>query len=662
MIGQKQIITINSGVEYLSEVYNQLSGESLVNWLLMQGRVLLNKSITGCGFTSGCLENRDNIILTAPRILVLQNKLEQYNMESENNPRAEEYLFYFDREKDLDTLKLKLWDYLQDSDMASRPYKLLVTYDSFIPLVDILESDPLFTNRHFNINEDFKIVVDESHCIIKDIKLKQYGNKAVMSRFLSRVFLYDSVLFVSATPIENYLQRLPQFKQNEVQHIELNWLGRKEVVPKTYKCSNPSDAFGQIYKAYERQVDPWGNHYFDVIYNNDGTCSFSYEAVIFLNSVGDIGKILKSYSQKSNGLLDIADVSVVCADTSENRAELKKSNSAIRITKSVPKLGEPHPTWTFCTRTSFIGVDFYSPSASTYVIVNYKIESLSLDIACDIPQIIGRQRLKANPFRERIHIFYTNNLRVIDDQEFAAFQNEKMVQSQTQISIWRNLPEVDEDGRRLKDSNLKGLQDTIQDHPEKYYITTENGFPEIDDFLMADEQYNRDIAKNQITWFVLSGQGNVQGGYTLPVQTLKDDLGNLQYIQDRLRKVYEYVLKYPMVRDELNLMLWSEGYNDIAHYVNSLPLERLYACGFNTTRMDQEIKAIQEGPHIEPIIYTRFQVDQKYTREEIKTALGEIYTAAGLKKTPKATDLEDYFRCVDCKKGGQRAYLLKARN
>lgn len=659
MIGQKQIITIDPGVEFLSDVYNQSSGESLINWLLNQGRVLLNKTITGCGFTSGCLENGDNIILAAPRILVLQNKLEQYNMVSDKNPRAEEILFYFDRENDLDTLKLRLWGYLQDSDMASRPYKLLVTYDSFNNLVDILESDSLLAHWNINVNEDFRIVVDESHCIIKDIKLKQYRNKATMSRFLSRVFRYDSVLFVSATPIEDYLQRLPQFKQYEVQHIELDWLGKKEVVPKTYKCSNPSDAFNQIYKAYEKQVDPWGNHYFDVIYNNDGTCSFSYEAVIFLNSVADIRKILKTYSKKSNGLLDIGNVSVFCADTSENRAELKRIDTGMKITTSVPKLGNPHPIWTFCTRTCFVGVDFYSPSASTFVVANYKIESLSLDIACDIPQIIGRQRRKDNPFRDRIHIFYTNNLRVIDDQEFAAFQNEKMAKSLTQISIWRNLPEFDEDGRRLKDSNLKGLEETIQDHPERYYITTQNGYPEIDDFLMTDEQYNRDIAKNQITWFVLSGQGNTQGGYSFPVQTLKDDLGNLQYAQDRLRKVYECALKYPMVKDELNLLLWTEGYNDIAHYINSLPLDRIYACGFNTTKMDQEIKALQEMPSLGPVIYTRFQIGQRYTREEIKKTLGEIYTAAGLKKTPKATDLEDYFKCTDCKLNGQRAFLLQ---
>ena len=208
---------------------------------------------------------------------------------------------------------------------------------------------------------------------------------------------------------------------------------------------------------------------------------------------------------------------------------------------------------------------------------------------------------------------------------------------------------------------LNNLKTVIEGNPNDYYLSTVNGYPEINPLLMADEQYCRDILTNQITWFVLSGQGNTQGGYSLPVQTLKDDLGNLQYIQDRLRKVYEYAIKYPMVRDELNLMLWSEGYNDIAHYINNLPLERLYACGFNTTKMDQEIKAIQEVPHIEPMIYARFQVDQKYTREEIKTALGEIYTATGLTKTPKATDLEDYFRCIDCKIHSQRAFFLQSK-
>ncbi len=105
-------------------------------------------------------------------------------------------------------------------------------------------------------------------------------------------------------------------------------------------------------------------------------------------------------------------------------------------------------------------------------------------------------------------------------------------------------------------------------------------------------------------------------------------------------------------------MLWASGYNDIAYYINNLPVSRITALGYNSTRMDNEIQNIQQLPQLGPFITVRFQVGQKYTREEIKSALQEIYTNAGIKKSAKATDLQDYYKCTECKVNGQRAYLL----
>ena len=105
-------------------------------------------------------------------------------------------------------------------------------------------------------------------------------------------------------------------------------------------------------------------------------------------------------------------------------------------------------------------------------------------------------------------------------------------------------------------------------------------------------------------------------------------------------------------------MLWANGYNDIAYYINNLPLSRITALGYNSTRMDNEIQNRQQLPQLVPIITVRFQVGQKYSREEIKSALQEIYKDAGIKKAAKATDLLDYYDCEECKLNGQRAYLL----
>ena len=644
MIGQKQLLHVDSGIKYLSQWQN--GNESFINWILKQGKVVLNKVVTGCGFTSGCLANDQDIILLSPRIHLIKNKMKQFNMKSDYNPYGIENCFYFDRKKKEDELWLALGDYFQKCQQDSHKMKLLVTYDSFHLLADMLEASPY----SFDISRDFSIVVDESHCIIKDIKTKQYRNKNTMSRCLDRVFRYENVCFVSATPIVNYLQKVPQFQQHEVKQYELEWENIAPVLEKSYKCRGASDAFDQIFKEYKK------NGYFDVIYNPDGTADYSDEAVIFINSVEDIQRILKKYITKDR-LINPADVSIICADTDENKATLKKAHPKLSLTEDVPLAGETHPTWTFCTRTCFAGVDFYSPCASTFVVANYKVDSLSLDIASDIPQIIGRQRLDTNRFRDRIHIFYTNNTKVVDDAAFAEYIAKKEEKSKEQIRLY----EVAIQGG-CEETALNNLETLINSNPDDFFVSTLNGYPEIDPLLVLDEQYSHDILKNHTQWFIVSGGSGGNNIYSLPVQQLMNLLPQTYGPEDRLRETCSLLRKYPQLQGEVNIMLWASGYNDIAYYINNLPLSRITALGYNSTRMDSEIRAQQQTPNIAPLVYVKFQVGQKYTREKIKSALQEIYNDAGIKRTAKATELQEYFDCSDCKLNGQRAYLLGPKN
>ena len=646
MIGQKELLHVDSGIKYLSQWQN--GNESFINWILKQGKVVLNKVVTGCGFTSGCLANDQDIILLSPRIHLIKNKLKQFNMKSDYNPYGIENCFYFDRKRKEGELFLALGDYFQKCQDQSFPHKmkLLVTYDSFHLLADMLESAPY----SFDISRDFSIVVDESHCIIKDIKTKQYRNKNTMSRLLDRVFRYENVCFVSATPIVDYLQKVPQFQNNEVMQYELEWENIAPVLEKSYRCRGASDAFDQIFKEYKK------NGYFDVIYNPDGTADYSDEAVIFINSVEDIQRILKKYITNDH-LIDPADVSIICADTDENKATLKKAHPKLSLTEDVPLAGETHPTWTFCTRTCFAGVDFYSSCASTFVVANYNVSSLSLDIASDIPQIIGRQRLDTNRFRDRIHIFYTNNTKVINDAAFAEYIAEKEEKSQEQIRLYEAAVQGG-----CEATALNNLEKLINSNPDDFFVSTLNGYPEIDPLLVLDEQYSHDILKNHTQWFIVSGGSGGNNIYSLPVQQLMNLLPQVYGPEDRLRETCSLLRQYPQLQGEVNTMLWASGYNDIAYYINNLPVSRITALGYNSTRMDNEIQNMQKGPHIEAIITVKFQVGQKYSREEIKSALQEIYTDAGIKKTAKATDLLDYFDCSDCKLNGQRAYLLGRKN
>lgn len=643
MIGQKVLLKVASGIKYLGEWYD--NGVSFIDWILKQGKLVLNKFATGCGITSGCLATQNHdVILASPRIQLINNKLEQFNMVSDENPLGIEYCFYFDRTKKEDELRLGLGDYFQKCHDPYYPHrmKILVTYDSFPLLADMLENEPY----NFNISRDFSILVDESHCIIKDIKMKQYRNKKILREFLDRVFCYENVVFVSATPIVNYLQLVPQFQQYQLKHYELEWDNLTPVLEKSYKCTGAMDAFDQIYKEYEK------NGHFDIIYNPDGTVDTSDEAVIFINSVVDIHNILKKYITKDR-LIDLADVSVMCANTKDNKALLRKAYPKLSIISSIPKKNQPHTTWTFCTRNCFAGVDFYSPCASTFVVANYNVSCLSLDIASDIPQIIGRQRLDSNKFRDRIHIFYTNNMRVIDEDAFNDHIQNKMKESQEQIEVWQ----LANNGGK-GNLALNNLTTLIEGNPDAYYVNTLNGYPEIDPLLMLDEQYSHDILVNHRQWFIVSGANGSTNNYSLPVQQLMNQLPQIYGPEDKLRETCNMLSLYPQLKGETNQMLWANGYNDIAYYINNLPLSRITALGYNSTRMDNEIQNRQQLPQLVPIITVRFQVGQKYSREEIKSALQEIYKDAGIKKAAKATDLLDYYDCEECKLNGQRAYLL----
>ena len=180
-------------------------------------------------------------------------------------------------------------------------------------------------------------------------------------------------------------------------------------------------------------------------------------------------------------------------------------------------MGDPHTTWTFVTRTAFEGVDFYSPSASTYVIANYNVSSLSLDIASDIPQIVGRQRRKDNPFRNTLHLFYKDNKKQLYNNEFVASQNLKMQKSQSYIEIWQSAP------TDCKEHALKIIDTYIKHNPNDQYITTTSGMPMINNLLIVSERYCYDVIKNHHQWFIMSS--NAYGrAYSMPVQELKDRL------------------------------------------------------------------------------------------------------------------------------------------
>ena len=66
---EKETVIVPSGIRYISQ-WDSFS--------LPDHPCIINKTITGCGFTEYCLTSPDNVILCSPRKILLENKEEQH--------------------------------------------------------------------------------------------------------------------------------------------------------------------------------------------------------------------------------------------------------------------------------------------------------------------------------------------------------------------------------------------------------------------------------------------------------------------------------------------------------------------------------------------------------------------------------------------------------
>ena len=75
---KKEILVVPKGIRYISEWSSSEDGYSLKNY---QYPHIVNKQLTGCGFTEYCLTCNQDVIVCSPRRILLENKEDQHTWE-----------------------------------------------------------------------------------------------------------------------------------------------------------------------------------------------------------------------------------------------------------------------------------------------------------------------------------------------------------------------------------------------------------------------------------------------------------------------------------------------------------------------------------------------------------------------------------------------------
>ncbi len=654
MIREK--IIVPSGIRYISD-WNEFRFNKFPS------KCIINKQLPGCGFTEYCINGPENIILCSPRKMLLKNKKDQHEFdvylvvnEMDKESNIDKDLSKIDKNISVDLsvnleistnseiykrLYHEIEEYCISRSINGLPCKILVTYDSYRVVKDILEK----LNRFYT----FYTIVDEFQSILHDSRFKSDTEL----KFLEYLKQSPTAYFVSATPMmDEYLEMLDEFK--DLPYYELDWY--TEDLSRVIKPDLDVFVMRSVGEKMSEIIQKYLSGDFEeivVLRNGIPTKIVSTEAVFYVNSVNHITSIIK----KNN--LTPEQCNILCSKTDDNLKKIQKRLGKKFIIGEVPLEGDPHKMFTFCTRTVYLGADFYSTCARSFIFSDSNIDSLAVDISEDLPQILGRQRLKENPWKNNAIFYYrsTANYREMKAEDFQKIINDKQKSTESLLRVYSSTF-IESDKFELA---LKYQKDAKASNYKDDYVAV-NKIHTKDGNIILKPVYNNLVLVNEIRAFKIQ-QIDYKDRFTVfstVHNTLtRDDIVNqevseflriytgLTTIYDKLKLLCEYGLS----SDAINIVLGQIADSDeIKSYYTSLGPQRLKSLGYNLTKIKKELGIVTFSQELlESSIYSEFKIGDKLKMSEIKNMLGKIYSSINYDATPKATDLENYFEVKRCK-------------
>ena len=672
----KTVINVPRGIRYISDWSKIPGGYKLEDF---QEPHILDKKLTGCGFTEYCLTNDMNLVLCSPRKVLLENKKDQHSQD------VNVIYFNWDEagvsyDKDVSSVKIddtelaaiqKLSREIENGSLnigkdeeddpekklrlqmyrdsfrnqiqglvgSGMKCKILVTYDSFKHIREILEKIGLL--------QDFYIVVDEFQSIFTDSRFKSEAELDLLY-YLGGI---SKLCFVSATPMmENFLDELDEFKS--LPYYELDWTAEDEgriMKPaiEVTKCNSLVTVAGKIIKSYRN-----GEFEKSITLDQNGNPVEveSKEVVIYVNSVRSICSLIVKYKLLPD------EVNILCSNTVSNRSKILKAFDEIKVDVKdiefgvVPKLGEQHKMFTLCTRTVYLGADFYSTCARTVILSDANVDCMAVDISLDLPQILGRQRLERNPWKNRAELYYkTTRDAGMTRQEFNDLVKSKLDYSNELLGTYSDVPEENKRRKFALSITYKIAQDRAL-YSVTYVAVTKRGkemVPVLNKLAMISEIRAYEIQqvdyRDRVSIF-----SNLSQNYI--IQT---NLVEAKYSEIKGNSTFRERLK----------LVCTTGFDPATQKVllDQLPIEYsnfYYVLGPDKCRANEYKRSLLASEYNKCLdrgktelinkIHETFIIGEVYLKRTIKQKLGDIYNEMEITRVPKATDLGKYFKLKEC--------------
>ena len=653
----KKKIIVPSGIRFISDW-------SEFNFNNFPSKCIINKQLPGCGFTEYCIRSNENVILCSPRKMLLKNKKDQHEfdvylvvneMDKESNidkdlSKSDKTLSLSDNNTKLGNIILdnseiykrlygEIEEYCMSRSINGLPCKILVTYDSYRIVKDILEKLGWF--------DRFYTIVDEFQSILHDVRFKSDTEL----KFLEYLRQSLTAYFVSATPMmDEYLEMLDEFR--DLPYYELDWY--TEDPGRIIKPDLDVFVMRTVGEKVSEIIQKYLSGDFEeivVMRNGSPIRIVSDEAVFYVNSVNHITSIIKKNNLTSD------QCNILCSDTPDNLKKIQRRlGKSFRIGE-VPLEGVKPKMFTFCTRTVYLGADFYSLCARSFIFSDSNIDSLAVDIAEDLPQILGRQRLFENPWKNSAVFYYrsTANYREMKEEDFKKIIDEKKKDTEKLLKVYNSAPSD------TKFTLAKNYQKVANSYNYRDDYVAVNKIHTSDGNVILKPVINNLVLVNEIRAFRIQ-QIDYKDRFTVfstvhntltPDDIVNQEVSSFLKIYTGLTTIYDklkLLCEYGLSQDSINIVLGQISDSDeIKSYYLSITPSRLRALGYNVTRIKRELNIVTFSQELlEKSMYLEFKVGDRLSLSDIKVKLINIYESINYDRKAKATDLENYFEVKKC--------------
>lgn len=590
---KKEMIKIPANIKYLTE-REKFIEEFGKPFELPNG--ILNKEIPGCGATTVALTDEHKTIICSPRNELLKNKHEQY-------PDTLLVIGGVDT-KEIET-------YLQTAELP----KILVSYDSVYKLIGCIK-----------YKSDWRVVVDEFQCLLADSSFKS----EIELHFLDNSRSFPYVTFLSATPIlDKYLEQIDYFK--DMNYYQLDWEEKDIVRVYRERTKNPINAALEIVRYYQN-----GNY--PSVYVN-GERIYSKECVIFLNSVNNIVNIIKQTELKPK------EVNIIVGNSEDNDRQIARIGEGFKRGR-IPLKGETHKKFTFCTSTAYAGCDFYSTNAATFVISDCNRPNTAVDIATELVQIAGRQRLACNPFRQFLTFVYNVNAEEVELETFNEHLCRKVNVTLDEIRDNNNAGEALR-AKRIKD--FRRIPDNVKYQDSYTMYDEQKGEFVFNRLAYVNEQYCFDVQKFNyrngviVKKLLQDNSFDVSENQTYAVyqEQLKHLIKKEPFV-DRMQAYCEYRAKQGLIVN-LAMSTLESKYPELRYYYEALGADRIKALNYKEKKLLNEIHIMKTKNKIRHELHGIIHIGDRILTTDIQQTLHDVYDRLGIDKSPKATDLNEFF-------------------